>query len=397
MYLHSVRLRNFLLFEDAYVEFGKFNILLGDNGSGKSSVGVALEIVRKWVNASPRINDEGRFERFPLDPPLAREISQCIRRSEDNPSSFSIALVFCPRTGQENLELTMSANLDATTGLLDVDGTLLSATGDRRPPHNELATRRAIQALRRVRVNDHIVRTELSGDDPNLFALRDDSGDDQRFSVPTLSDLGHGVARFMAFLQHWSANEFTADGRRAAVERMELARKIRMLVPWAHDFKADSQGRTFSLLDDRNVEFPASRLSSGELRLVGLACMLSRTEIAIGRETFLFVEEPELGLSPRAISELTTQFKRMEAQLIVTTHSPWVPFSAVYGSADGDPSLDSIIVVRRADGASTFCRARDQLSDILDGTDLGLETIRHGVPEVALGKWRALMDSEKIG
>ena len=96
-----------------------------------------------------------------------------------------------------------------------------------------------------------------------------------------------------------------------------------------------------------DVPFKAHQLSDGTLRFICLATVLSQPE-ELQPETIL-IDEPELGLHPRAIGYLASMLKSASAlkQIIVSTQS----VTLVNGF-----SIEDLIVVDREDRASSFYR-----------------------------------------
>lgn len=96
-----------------------------------------------------------------------------------------------------------------------------------------------------------------------------------------------------------------------------------------------------------DVPFKAHQLSDGTLRFICLATVLSQPE-GLQPETIL-IDEPELGLHPRAIGYLASMLKSASAekQIIVSTQS----VTLVNGF-----SIEDLIVVDREDRASFFHR-----------------------------------------
>ena len=96
-----------------------------------------------------------------------------------------------------------------------------------------------------------------------------------------------------------------------------------------------------------DVPFKAHQLSDGTLRFICLATVLSQPEM-LQPETIL-IDEPELGLHPRAIGYLASMLKSASAvkQIIVSTQS----VTLVNGF-----SIEDLIVVDREDRASSFHR-----------------------------------------
>lgn len=55
--LEKLRLTNFRCFEDHTIEFGRFNVIVGKNNSGKSTVIDALKLISNVFRYSPYRNE----------------------------------------------------------------------------------------------------------------------------------------------------------------------------------------------------------------------------------------------------------------------------------------------------------------------------------------------------
>jgi predicted ATPase len=96
-----------------------------------------------------------------------------------------------------------------------------------------------------------------------------------------------------------------------------------------------------------DIPFKAHQLSDGTLRFICLATVLSQPE-ELQPETIL-IDEPELGLHPRAIGYLASMLKSASAakQIIIATQS----VTLINGF-----SIEDLIVVDRVDRTSSFRR-----------------------------------------
>lgn len=97
--------------------------------------------------------------------------------------------------------------------------------------------------------------------------------------------------------------------------------------------------------------FKAHQLSDGTLRFICLATVLNQPEDFLPE--IILIDEPELGLHPRAIGFLASMLRSAskQTQLIVSTQS----VTLVNGF-----SVDDLIVVDRQDGLTTFQRHDEQ-------------------------------------
>lgn len=127
--------------------------------------------------------------------------------------------------------------------------------------------------------------------------------------------MGEDLAAFLNSLRSANPKQFRS---------VEAA--LRMLVPYIDGIEVDVNGlgETELRLKERGVAIPASVVSEGTLRLLGLLSL-----IGVGEQPSLIgFEEPENGVHPRRL-ELIAEFLNSRArsgqtQFILTTHSPWL-------------------------------------------------------------------------
>ena len=127
--------------------------------------------------------------------------------------------------------------------------------------------------------------------------------------------MGEDLSAFLNSLKSSNPQQFRA---------VEAA--LKMLVPYIDGIEVDVNGlgETELRLIERGVAIPASVVSEGTLRLLGLLSL-----VGVGEQPCLIgFEEPENGVHPRRL-ELIAEFLHSRArsgqtQYIVTTHSPWL-------------------------------------------------------------------------
>jgi len=157
-------------------------------------------------------------------------------------------------------------------------------------------------------------------------------------------------------------NRMERDGSLAKVEKY-LSRFLR-------DYKRLSiqvqlgTGQLFLGERDLASLIPATRLSDGTLRFLGLMAVLCHAELP----PLICIEEPELGLHPDAVRIAAEALREaaQKTQVVITTHS-----DALVDELSDEP--ESIIVCERnADGSSRFRRlVQSQLEVWLDEYRLG--------------------------
>lgn len=133
------------------------------------------------------------------------------------------------------------------------------------------------------------------------------------------------------------------------------------------DFRCPVTGGVVSLFleEDGGRTIPASRLSDGTLRYLGLLAVLLHPE----PPPVICIEEPELGLHPDLLPTLCDLMREASArsQLIVTTHS-----DILVEALREDP--EAVVVCEKEEGQTTMRR--------LDREDLAESIERYGLGEL---------------
>jgi predicted ATPase len=139
--------------------------------------------------------------------------------------------------------------------------------------------------------------------------------------------------------------------RRDQVAFDGIIETLRYVLPYADDLQpkvtSELERLVYLQLHERGFDVPGWLLSTGTLRILALLCALRHPEPA----PLLIIEEAENGLDPRSIhllaSELHDYVTRGIGQVILTTHSPYL--------MDLLP-LSCLVFVERVKGEPTFRR-----------------------------------------
>lgn len=150
-------------------------------------------------------------------------------------------------------------------------------------------------------------------------------------SAHYLQSEANNLASFLFYLK----NNYTESYQR-------IVSYVRGVVPQFRDFYLEPEGSHVSLkwvdtsLNDYVLS--ADQFSDGSIRFISLATLLLQPEKTM--PSVIIIDEPELGLHPYAIDQLTEMIKdaSLHAQVIVATQSP----SLVNGF-----SLDDVFIVER--------------------------------------------------
>ncbi|MFZ1552789.1 MAG: AAA family ATPase [Anaerolineae bacterium] len=359
---------------------GNLNVLIGPNGSGKSNFLEVLALLKAApTNLSMPVKAMGGIREWLWKNGSAGQEAtvEVLVNAPDDPRPLQNSLTIAEHGGrfevvderiQRILDLDDRTNLRAedleqkgvfyafSRGrpvIFDVEGGVLVDTDNRlrrlrredlKPEESILSQRRdperypALAWLQDKYEQIHLYRNWAFG--PGAALRREQST--------------HGRADFLAdggenlplVLSH-----FTSD------VKSELLLSLRMLYDGIEDYRMAIMGGAVLLYvrEQGGREVPATRLSDGTLRFLGLLTILLHP----APPPLIAIEEPELGLHPDVIPHIARLLMRasQRTQLVVTTHS-----RMLVDALSGDPS--SVIVCEKADGASQFER--------LDPDDLAL-------------------------
>ena len=133
----------------------------------------------------------------------------------------------------------------------------------------------------------------------------------------------------------------------------EILDAVKIALPFFDDFVLKPKAQEKLRLEWRQKGLNSwpmkpSLLSDGSLRFICLATVLLQRQHNNG---LIVLDEPELGLHPEAITLLAEMIQATSTQVIVATQSP---------SLLNHFGIEDIIVVSRAQGASTFQRLNEQ-------------------------------------
>lgn len=362
--LQQIRIQNFKAIQDSGpLRLTPLTVLVGNNGSGKSSLIEALEMLqsivedgldqalRRWRDFE-HIWNKGRPHDLKY-PRLSRKRSERLRPYQTNGMAFSL-----------------KGRRDGASWTAEVEV-------NQEPAGNEIYIRREYLNWRgRLRVD-----RDASG--------RAESGPPGEPEV-RLHQYADGESAFYrdfpGFFGNWQFLSLNPDAmgsptpRRRSGGRVRLARDgsnaaeylleirdidfvafegileaLQYVLPYARDLQPtitqEIERSVYFQLTEQTFKLPGWVLSTGTLRLVALLAVLRHPD----PPKLLVVEELENGLDPRTLHLIVEEIRRVvEAgtmQVIVTTHSPYLLDLL---------DLSHIVLVERVDGRPMFTRPGDQ-------------------------------------
>ena len=160
--------------------------------------------------------------------------------------------------------------------------------------------------------------------------------------------------------------------RRDPKSKSRLLKALRELYEGIDEYDVFVEGGTVQIfLQEGNITIPATRLSDGTLRYLGLLAILCHPT----PPPLVCIEEPELGLHPDIIPGLAELLREasQRCQLIVTTHS-----DTLVDALTDTP--ESVVVCQKENGQTTMKRLdKQELAGWLEKYSLGDYWMRGGL------------------
>ena len=350
--LKKVRVRNFKAIRDSGpLALRPLTVLVGSNGTGKSSLVEALELVHNLValdSVDAAMQLWRGFEHV-------RNKQQTVRRKADLRSSSPIEIQIQGRLPDGVYSARVSINERANANELFLE------SEDVRYGNEHL-----------IRTGDATCRAEYGGE-PNQwnvqpgrsllsYSMLDDFIDGWQFLSLNGQTMGEPrpqmLSRATIHLAKDGANiaEYLLRIKAADPTVLEgIIDTARYVLPYATDLQpslTSELGRQVYLqMSERDFKVPGWLLSTGTLRVVALLAVLRHPS----PPPLVVIEEIENGLDPRALNLIVDEIRgALEAgrtQVILTTHSPYL--------LDLLP-LPSLLLCSRVDGEAAFHRPSDE-------------------------------------
>lgn len=355
--LRDVTIKNFKAIRDSKrLKLTPLTVLIGNNGSGKSSLIEALETYHTFVTQD-------------LD--AAFQTWHGIEHIRNKTAGEQVR--FSKKTGQQRLSKPISFRITGHTGERPFKA---ASVINERGSGNVLFVEHEEAKVGPITAIRDEGRMDIRGDHGQMAIGPLDEAESLLGHVPYLGDYVRG----WQFLSLWPTPmgqprpQRRTHGRRALakdgsnvveylldIRQRDLAtfngiiEALKYVLPYATDVQPEitrELERTVYLqLAERNFKLPGWLLSSGTLRVLALLAVLRHPE----PPPLVLIEEVENGLDPRTIhlivEEIQATVQSGRSQVIITTHSPYL--------LDLLP-LSSVVVCEREDGGEpVFHRPAD--------------------------------------
>lgn len=346
--INLVDIRNFRSFAHLRLSLGRFNVLIGANGTGKSNFVEAFEFLKDAMDSrlSVAVARHENWQGVRCRKMRSRRVSFCVEGTRDvlftgrktkrrdnqeykNPQ-YRYQLAFEHGPGNED-QITQEAalvaptntplSLDAAFSWFARDREKVKIGGSQEPDRTDLPLTRAhtsdrlflsapFFSLAAIVVGEEINGWQRYDLDPGRARQAHLAED-----VTKLSETGDNLSLLLRQLDRSDSTDL----------RERILAIMRALVPgfenWGTEPLAD--GRISYKIKEYPVrsKFPPALISDGTIRLLSL---LSALLVRPYESSTIFIEEPERNLHPLVMQQVVELMRSVaqDTQLIVTTHSP---------------------------------------------------------------------------
>ena len=373
--LKSFRLKNFKAIRDSgVVDFTPLTVLIGDNGSGKSSLVEGLQTYQRIV--SDGLDEAMQMWRgfeYIINPPMHNDSHMREDLPRITPIEFELSgLYFSPIFNQDfglpNYKTVLKVNKEPSSELIFIEKEIVHY-------RNRKVLERDSKGIIQY-INNKLQFGILPGDaiisQGGLYYYANVPDDDRHFD-----DIkGYGIKFDWQFvtLNPWLMGEPQPTPRTAGPIRLQsdgantaeylhhilqwypdtfdgILEALQYVLPYMRDLKpvlTDTLGRQTHLeLTEKDFNVVGWLLSTGTLRILALLALFRHPE----PPPLIVIEEIENGLDPRSVQLIVEEIRRVtesgRLQVILTSHSPYLLDLF---------DLSHIVLVERLDGATTFTR-----------------------------------------
>lgn len=345
--LRDVVIRNFkAIRESGLIKLTPLTVLIGNNGSGKSSLIEALETYHTFVTQGL----DAAFQAWHGIEHVRNKVAgEQVRFSEttgEQRSSKPISFKIKGHTGQKFFNAASVINERGNANVLFIE------YEEAKVSRYEIVRKEGSLSLRGgIDIQAIMPRQEADSIMGRVPYLGEYVGKWQFLSLWPLS-MGHPLPQQRALGRRRLAKdgsnlaEYLRDIRDRSLDAFNgIVETLKYVLPYAKDVQPnitqELERTVYLQLAERDFKLPGWLLSSGTVRVLALLAVLRHPE----PPPLVMIEELENGLDPRTIhlivEEIRATVQSGRSQVIVTTHSPYL--------LDLLP-LSSIILCEREDG-----------------------------------------------
>lgn len=330
------------------IPIGSMNVLIGQNGAGKSNFISLFEFLKDIIEA-----------RLQYVVQKAGGAEQLLFYGSKETNKIHFRLDFNPNLYEINLQATANDSLFIDKELCGY----WRDFGNTNDPYWAISTvaknESNLSSIKRTRVQDYAYEVLKDWRVYHFHDTSESAGMKKNASITDTEFLFEDASNIAAFLYTLQESQSEYYDR--------IVKTIQLVIPFFKNFvlrpNVINSDRIRLEWQDKYSDkiFTASSLSDGSLRFICMATLLLQPELP----HLIILDEPELGLHPTAISVLAGLLKKaaIRSQVLISTQS-------VNLVNEFEP--ENVIVVDREEGASVFKRLdSEKLEEWLDNYSLG--------------------------
>ncbi|MBN1292668.1 MAG: AAA family ATPase [Candidatus Latescibacteria bacterium] len=333
--LNSFRIKNFKAIRDSRtIRLSPLTVLIGNNGSGKSSIVEALEMLQAiTLSGFDQAMESWHGFEHVWNQAVSHELTPRIKDKKrlPNPMLFSIN----GKHDDESVKLDLELSLEPDKNRMSIHYRSNTA---------ENATFKAGTFPNRYHTDMFGAWQFLKLQPHSMFEPVPQKRTPGKIK---LDKTGSNIAEYLQSIRDMDIPAF--DG---------IIDTLKFVLPYASDLKPDItkelERKIYLLLSEKGIpaNLPGWLLSTGTVRILALLSVLRHPE----PPPLIVIEEIENGLDPRTIHMLVEEIRSFVedglGQVLITTHSPYL--------LDLLPLSSIITVERDNDGAPVFNRPADE-------------------------------------
>ncbi len=373
--LKSFRLKNFKAVRDSgVVHFTPLTVLIGDNGSGKSSLIEGLQTYQRIVtDGLDEAMKEWRGFEYATNPPLEYGGIQSQQIHKANPIEFELSghvdSSIYKTAKSSNYKTVMTVNRTPSGELICIEKEIVYYKGRKVLERHPDGTIQTMNQKQRMGVSPD---RAIISDKGAYYYAEVSTENDKRFDVLRMTEINFDW-QFVT-LNPWLMGDPRTKQRAGRAVRLDsnganiaeylldirtfdedafegIIETLQFVLPYAKDLQprltSELERAVYLQMSEQDFKVPGWMLSTGTLRVLALLALFRHPN----PPPFIIIEEIENGLDPRSVQLIVEEIRRVtesgRSQIILTSHSPYLLDLF---------DLSHIVLVERRDGTPTFTR-----------------------------------------